>query len=348
MAIDLKNVQPNSPKTDLEDYFWLIMGVPKGGKTSLLYYLAKKKFNGDLSKLLLFGFEKGYTALSGVHGVDVPTWEDFQENVDQLIEEKDELPYKLIGLDTVDIMWILAEEYVIQKQSIADKKRYKTISDIPWGQGWNLVAQEVGTQIYKLRKAGYGIFAITHIREKKFETRSGISYDKYTATLNNKARELFIGQADFVLFLDVTKEKEGEDLVDKRYIYFRSDGSIEAGSRFNHVPEKIEYDIDTLIETFESAVLYEYNNDNEAVQEAKKEQQIEKEREVQEFIIAQKEALTVQDYHEQIAELIANLDKDQLEKTKKQFKKLMKTVNYKNIEDVDLLKEALDAVKQMD
>jgi hypothetical protein len=344
MAISLKSVQPNKPKIDLEEYFWLIMGVPKGGKTSLLYKLAKKKFNGDLSKLLLFGFEKGYTALTGIHAVDIPTWEDFQEYVDQLIEEKEELTYKLLGFDTIDIMWSLAEEYIIKKQSIADKKRYKTISDIAWGQGWGLVAQEVGNQVNRLRKAGYGVFAITHIKEKKFETRSGVSYDKYTATLNGKARELFIGQADFVLFLDVTKEKEGEDLVDKRYIYFRTDGTVEAGSRFANVPEKIEYDIDLFIETFENAVLSEYNNDTKAVEQAKKEQRIEKEREVQEFIESEKESLSIQDYHTQIGEVIANLDSEQLEKVKKEFKSIMKTANYKNVDDAELLQQALNFV----
>lgn len=346
MAINLMNVKPNLPKANIEDYFWLIMGVPKGGKTSLLYKIADKKFDGDVSKLLLLAFERGYNALYGIHAVDIEKFEDFQEVITQLIEEKDKLPYRLIGLDTLDIMWSLAEEYVVRKQSVADKKRYKTISDIPWGAGWGLVADAVQKEIGRLSKAGFGLFAITHVKEKKFETRSGLSFDKYTATLSNKARELFVGMADFVLFLDVTKEKEGDSIVDKRYIYFRTDGTVEAGSRFASVPEKIEYDVDLFLETFEKAVLAEYNGDKNALAEAKKEQEKEKEEQVKEFVEEQKSATTVEELQVQMDELVKAMDSEKQSEFKKVIKEKFGIVNYKKY-DLGQLQEALEMAKNL-
>lgn len=55
----LDTVKPHVVTADLFRYKLTISGRPKSGKSSLVYELAKKEFNGDLSKMLLWGFERG-------------------------------------------------------------------------------------------------------------------------------------------------------------------------------------------------------------------------------------------------------------------------------------------------
>ena len=55
----LGKIKPHEVTADLFRYKITISGRPKSGKSSLVYKLAKKEFDGDLSKLLLFGFERG-------------------------------------------------------------------------------------------------------------------------------------------------------------------------------------------------------------------------------------------------------------------------------------------------
>jgi putative heme degradation protein len=128
---------------------------PKAGKTSLLYNIVQKKFNGDVSKLILGAFEKGYNALDGIHAVDIPDWEAFQDLVDELVENKDQIPYRIFGMDTVDRAQKMVEKHVLNQLSIQDGKTYKALNDIGYGKAHNMVEAEFTEQISKLDNAGY-------------------------------------------------------------------------------------------------------------------------------------------------------------------------------------------------
>ena len=115
-----KNKTPHKVVADAFNYKYVIAGRPKAGKTSLVYGIVKEKFNGDLSKLLLVAFEKGYNALNGIYAEDMVEWEDFVELVDDLIAEKDEVSFKILAIDTVDEMAKMATKYVLKTQSRKD------------------------------------------------------------------------------------------------------------------------------------------------------------------------------------------------------------------------------------
>lgn len=346
--INVMNIQPNEPKALLEDYITLCYGVPKSGKTSLFYKLAKAKFNGDLSKALLLGFEKGYKALRGLHAVDVPDWQSFLDLLDQLVENFDDVSYRWIGIDTLDIMYQYASEYVVRKERIARKDaKIKTISDIPWGGGYQLVDEQLQGALDKLVKAGFGIFMITHSTEKKFESRNGQSYDKTTVSLPNRARNTFVNSADFIIFISVEKEKQGNALVDNRYIYFRSDEDIEAGSRFENVPEKIEYSAEGFLEVFENAVLGSYDGDEEAVENAKEEQSEQREEKTKAYREEAKSEASTETLVAEMDELIKGLDKDKQTELKKQLKSECGAVNYKKYDSIELLEKAVAIAKSL-
>lgn len=358
--INVLNIQPNEPKALIYEYIFLVYGVGKAGKSSLFYKLAQTDYIGGLDKALLIAFEKGYKALRGIHAVPVPNddpedkrdaWTQFQDLVNQLVESRKLVTYRMLAFDTLDYMYKYATEYIIKRERIARKDaKIKQINDIPWGQGHAMVEEEVDKQIKRLVNAGYGIFMITHDKEKKIETKSGQSYDKTTVTLPERAKNLFVNMSDFILYISIDKEVVGGNVKETRNIHFRSDGDVEAGSRFENVPNKIEYDVDLFLETFENAVLSSYNNDEKAVKKAKVEQEKQLEERVEEYVNDETDTAatkTPEQYIEEIAGKIGKMDEAQQADLKKQFKDANGSINYKKYTEIEQLQRALDIANQI-
>jgi hypothetical protein len=343
--IDLKNLEPNKPRVDISDYTFLIYGKAKSGKTTLFFEITKEFYNGDLSKGLLIGLEKGYKALNGIFAVNPSNWTEFESLCNQLIEDRNELPYRLLGIDTLDILYSYACDFVIRRERIARKDaKIKTIADIPWGAGYSMVGELIDKIIHKLINAGYGLFLISHNTEKKFASRDGKEYDQTTISLPTRARNSFINMSDFIIFVDIEKSKDGNKLVDNRYIYFRSDGDIEAGSRFENVPDRIEYDAKNFLEIFRVAVESNFENKQDMIM-AEKEQAEEKEKHVQDFISSAKE-LDVEEMIAEIGSNIKSLGKEFKAKVKELFKEKFNTHDYKKY-DRDQLKKAIVMIEEI-
>ncbi|EJW14090.1 ATP-binding protein [Paenibacillus alvei] len=357
--INVLNIQPNQPKALIYEYIFLVYGVGKAGKSSLFYKLAQTDYIGGLDKALLIGFEKGFKALHGIHAVAIPnedpddkrdTWVQFQDLVSQLVEHRKVVSYRMLAFDTLDYMYKYATEYIIKRERIARKDaKIKQINDIPWGQGHAMVEEEVDKQIKRLVNAGYGIFMITHDKEKKIETKSGQSYDKTTVTLPERAKNLFVNMSDFILYISIDKEVVSGNVKETRHIYFRSDGDIEAGSRFENVPNRIEYDVDLFLETFEQAVLSSYNNDAKAVKKAKVEQEKQLEERVEEYVNEEVEGAekTPEQYMEEISAMIAKMDEGQQADLKKQFKEANGSINYKKYTELEQLERAFNIAQKI-
>ena len=167
----LNKIQPNIPEAKLEGYFMALHAKSKFGKTTFAYNLIKEHYNGDMSKGLLVATEKGYKTLAGINAIQVTDFEyvdrededhpedadkyGFMELVEELIENKESIPYRFLVIDTITALERYATQYILSKQGIADGKRYKDITDIEWGKGYNLLAEEIYGQIELLTSAGY-------------------------------------------------------------------------------------------------------------------------------------------------------------------------------------------------
>jgi hypothetical protein len=349
----LDKVKQNKVVADLTLYKYVIAGVPKSGKTTLLYNLVKEKYNGDVSQLLLGAFEKGYNALEGVNVVDLTEWEDFQDLVDELIENKDEIPYRIFGMDTVDLAEKMLVKYVLNKLSINDGKTYKTLQDIPFGKAHNMVESEFLEQITKLDHAGFALFFITHNKEKTITMRDGQEVEKLTLSLTGKIREVVLNSVDFITFIDIVREKVGKEMVDKRYIYFR-DANIECGSRFANVPDRIEYSAKGFIDTIENAILSEYNGDKQEVETQRKIQQKQHEEKSNEYIEKQKNSPSKLDSAEELIEHLKNTignyanDEDKMTDIKAVIKKYNnKKIDYTKMTDIEGLKAIAEFVDSL-
>lgn len=341
----LKNVKAHKVTADAFTYKYVVAGRPKSGKTSLVHGIIKEKYDGDLSKLLLIAFEKGYNALDGIHADDIDDWNDFRELTDELVESKDEISYKVLAFDTVDVMGKLATDYILRTQSRKDGKRYTAINDLAYGKGYELLEREMGEQISKLDKAGYSLFFLTHDKDRQFETREGLKYDKTTLSLGGRVRDLILNMVDFIVFIELSKELVKGVAEDRRYIYFRGDSGLEAGSRFKHVPNRIEYSFDGFVKTVEDAILQEYGGDKKAVEKAKKEQNKEREEKAQEFV--EKSKISAEELHKQILEVVTGLKKDEKLEMAQYFQKKLGNADPRKSDDVDALTEALEYIKSI-
>ena len=343
----LDNIKAHKVVADAFNYKYVIAGRPKAGKTSLVHGIVKEKYDGDLSKLLLIAFEKGYNALDGIYAQDIDEWTDFQDLVDELVDNKDEIPFKILGFDTVDVMGKMATDYVIKTQSRKDGKRYTAINDLAYGKGYELLEREMSEQISKLDKAGFSLFFLTHDKDRQFETREGLKYDKTTLSLGGRVRDLILNMVDFIVFIELSKELVKGVAEDRRYIYFRGDSGLEAGSRFKHVPNRIEYSFDGFIDTVEDAILQEYGGDKKAVNKAKKEQNETKENKAKDFVDSVKNAKTPEELHKEILDIVTSLEQSVKIEVANHFKETLGSPDPRKSEDADALTKALEHVKSL-
>lgn len=349
--VNLTALQPNVPKVNLEDYVFTVYGRPKIGKTTFFHLLMKEAY-GDHSKGLILAFEDGYKALKGAMVQPVDDWNDYIDVIDQLIDEKANVPFRVVCHDTVDRMYKMCADYILKRESRKDKEGriFKVAGDIPFGKGYQYIAEEMNEQIFRLQRAGYGLFFITHDQDKKFESREGVSYDKTTVSLDKRARDIIIDMSDFIAFIENGKEKKGSQVISKRWIYLRSDGSdIEAGSRFSSIREKVEYDPKQFMEAFAEAVLDAHGDESVDIETLSKEQHQEKENKASEFISEDKKdrnAPTLEGSIQELNDLIVSLNDGGKKKAKELCKSILGTMNFKKATDVEKVQQVITELNQ--
>lgn len=349
----LNNLKANKPTASLEGYFISMLAKSKFGKTTFAIDLAQE-FYGNLDSTLLLATEIGYKTMDGVYaipvtGFDYPEHDDgeqrgFIETIDELIDNKENIPFRFIIIDTITALERYAIAYTIRKANRDDqpKKRYTDISDIPWGKGYTLVAEYIYGQIDRLKKAGFGVFIIGHEKNKKVTNRDGFEYDFTTFNVLTKTSDIIEREADMIIYGDLQVEENGTGKVaTNRKLKFRSDGNILCGTRFRRFPDEIDNDVNVFMSEFKKAVLNLYNGDEKAVEEAIKEEKVKAE----EAVKVIKNTKTASDYINEIGEIIKDLPKSTKTECAKFFQENLGAVDFKKSEDVDALAEALEFVK---
>jgi hypothetical protein len=276
--MSLKDLKPHVVSTNMEEYIQIIVGVRKTGKTTLFKNLVIEKYGSPNAGLLL-AFEMGYKALNDVVPIDVEDWSHFENLIDELVYSKDEMPYKIIGIDTIDEMVNMAEQYTIKffNRKADIDKRAATINEAGGGynRGKQYAISILRNALNKLQKAGYGIFLIGHSKEKKKKTTTGVEYVQLSCNLTDDYNDVLLNSADFITFLTTEKTVEGTALTNEQvFMNFRG-YEFDCGSRLYNVPKRIEYDVKKYIEVFESAVKELVSEKGKNFEEVKEQQKIE-------------------------------------------------------------------------
>ena len=255
-------IKVNKVSLDFNNYYYYIKGVPKCGKTTFARDLTLELYNKPEAGLLIsVGDEKGYKALDSIQAVDCEDWAEFEEVVDDLVENYDEYKdIKLIYIDTVDELIRLAEEETCRaSQRQTGKKCTLNSAFGGYNAGRQHITKIVTEKMALLNKL-YGVMCIGHTKLRTIKEQGNLEefeYQMLDSNLNKDFDNIFGNKADIIGIVNVerdvnSKTKRVEDT--KRYLYFRNNGFVNAGGRFENIVEKIEFTAKNFIDAVEEAI----------------------------------------------------------------------------------------------
>ena len=129
-----------------------------------------------------------------------------------------------------------------------------------YGRGKEAVCRLLSTEIELIKQSKYGLFLIGHNKVRPQEDKDGIKFLQLTSNLESQYYNTFAYKAAIICNIDV-EQNIGDALLDasgkqrkagklqnsERYMYFRSDGYIDAGSRFRNIPNRVPFTDDPKI-----------------------------------------------------------------------------------------------------
>lgn len=287
----------NKVKVDLRSYPpYMFLAPKKFGKTTFWNDLVIKAW-GDAERGLLVSCagEEGYHALDGLQVVVAKTFTgDYDEEtaeggivgiIDYIIENNDELGLCGVCFDTLDTFIDVATDEVLKQHKKEKGTVCKTLNEAfsGYGRGKARLLKICNEQIERLRNAGIAVFFLAHTKIK--ETSDMLSGEKYEQITNNLTDDIFSNFADAAQMVMVgTFDREinaGKLLNEDRVVYLRGNSFVNAGSRFDSLPEKISGErenlVDEFLAAFEDAVkasIKTGKNDDKAIAKAKAEEEI--------------------------------------------------------------------------
>lgn len=358
----LKKLAPNKPIVSLEGYFIAMLAKSKFGKTTFSVDLANE-FYGNLDSTLLLAPEIGYKTMADVFAIPITGFDyaenddgeqkGFIETIDELIENKNDIPFRFIIIDTITALERYAITYVLKKANLADapKKRYTDISDIPWGKGYTMVAEEIYKQVDRLKKNNFGVFIIGHEKTKKITNRDGFEYDYTTFNVLGKTSDIIEREADMIVYGDLQVEETKTGQITTRKLKFRSDGNILCGTRFRNFPSELDNDATVFIDAFKNTVLDLYNGSAKDVEKARIEQEKAVMEKAEKLYENEKEksnnSTKIDVLIEEIQTIVRYLPKTKRQSLIKPFTEILGDADIRKSNDVEALSEALELVKSL-
>ena len=352
-------IKRNKVKVDLTSYsHYILMGEAKIGKTTTVYELAKQEYSLDEMLLISCGNEQGYKALPDIQYEEVLKFnkkEDSEGNrgfvqvVDDLVKNYKELGIKMVVIDTLDTLFDIGIEQVMEESRRQAGKPSKSLNDCFGGysRGRDRLLELVMNEIHKLDRLPVALFILGHTKYKgKKDTLTNDEYEQLTTNLRFDFYSPISNSAQMIVNLATERVIEDGVQVDaKRYMYFTSNGLIDCGSRFEGLPEKLELSAENFMKAFKMGVENSLkkskvkHNVEELRKEEKKEQELEVKQVQQEVEQQEKE-----EQQKSVDELKSQL-KDKLKDTnaKNIVKEFMKEKGVKSVAslNVEQLQEIL-------
>jgi hypothetical protein len=256
----LKKAKINKVSLDLSKYMYYIQGQHKTGKTTFARDFILERYQDPSKGLLLaIGKEKGYNALDNIQALDVETWKEFDAIVKELVETKGENGIEFVFVDTLDELLPLAEKEIMRLSQIATGKPSKTFNACFGGYGApRIELRKLVTEKISLLNQYYGLVVLGHTKLKTIKEQGATEEQEYqilSSNLNTDYHNIVAHKADVIGTVVVEKSTEDKRLKEvETNLYFRSNGFVEAGSRFSNIVEKIEFNAHNFINAIEDAI----------------------------------------------------------------------------------------------
>nr|DAE62823.1 MAG TPA: AAA domain protein [Caudoviricetes sp.] len=356
-------IKRNKVKVDLASYpHYILMGEPKVGKTYTMYELAKLEYSLDEMLLISCGSEQGYKSLADIQYEEVLKFskkEDsngdrgFVQVVDDLVKNHKELGIKMVVIDTLDTLFDIATEHVMEESRRQTGKPSKSLNDCFGGymRGRDRLLELVMNEIHKLDRLPIALFILGHTKYKgKKDTLTNDEYEQLTTNLRFDFYSPVSNSAQMIVNLATERVIEDGIQVDaKRYMYFTSNGLVDCGSRFEDLPEKLELSAENFMKAFRTGVENSLKKSDikhdveELRKEEKKEQELEAKQVQQEVEQQEKE-----EQQKSVDELKSQLkEKLKTSENKTIVKDYMKEVGSKSVAtlNVEQLQEVLSKLQ---
>lgn len=319
----------NHVKVDPFNYSLMLLGEPKIGKTSLLFQVAEKLLGEDGYIFAELFREKGADAIEGIVAENIPTWDDWVEFVDDIVDNKttDYPDLRVVFGDTYDQMILMAQQEALALWNRKNPDKRADSLNGSWngfGGGDKKALELIFEQVDRLESVGVKVWWIGHVKTKEVkniyndETYQILTSDQQQNYFNALKKNLhFLCLAYFDRELQkektgkkniVTKKEETKTIIkdETRKIKFRDDSFVvDSGSRFSDIVPEINLDADEFIVAITDAIKAEINKNGVSVEERKKEDDKEAKENLKRIAEAEKAARAQKELDEVKEEIIA-------------------------------------------
>ena len=182
----------------------------------------------------------------------INNWAEFRKVLRQLKDPKAKEKFYTITIDTCDIAYDYCTKYICDNALRPDGGYgVDSISDIPFGKGYSLVSKEFDDCLRSIVMMDYGLILISHATDKVFKDESGAEYNKIVPTLDKRANNICARMCDLVGYSREVQDSEGNLSIK---LFLRGTPRYEAGSRFKHTPNYIDFTYDNLVKAIGDAI----------------------------------------------------------------------------------------------
>lgn len=237
-GIDIFSITPSVINKSLSGKYILLYSKPKLGKTS---------FAAQLKRNLFLATEIGYNAIDGITAVPISRWADIKSAVKQLKDPKARELYDTVTIDTISLAADLCEKHICAREGVTK------LNEIPYGQGWKMVAKELQDTLRDITIAGFGLILICHSKEKasSFTDADGNAITSVEPDLSKNIYAVCSAICDLIAYIGVEFDSNGKA---QRWLYTRQTPTIFAGSRWKYLEPKVPFGYQELVDAIGKAI----------------------------------------------------------------------------------------------
>lgn len=359
MALKFKK---NTVRANIFDYNLAIFGVQGVGKTTLAYEVCNKLVP-DQYVIFNCGREDGIKALNNAIYYDAPTWDELEEAIDEIEENRSTefKDLKVVVLDTIDEIFNMAENEII-KRSNREGKPCTTINAAysGFGAGIQKTVDLVLDTLWRLKSVGINVFYIGHIKSKTMvDPVSDMEYQVLTSNLSNRYFSSIATKMDVIgiCYIDrdiITEKTKRKDMKGKiieknvvaneaRKICFRSDNYVvECKSRFPAIASEVDLNADSFIKAIEDAIKAQIESSGRSEEEIRAEQKAAEEKRMAEIAAAEEKNKAAKEVKAVINDIVAFIQENKSNMAKiKPILAKCKEIGVSNPTEITNLEDAL-------
>lgn len=361
----------NHVKVDPFNYSLMMLGEPKIGKTSLLYQVAEKLVGEDGYIFAELFRERGADAIEGIVAENIPTWDDWVEFVDDIVDNKTEdyPDLRVVFVDTYDQYILMAINRAIELWNRKNPDKRAESLNQAWGfDSGKKVIDLMFEQTDRLKEVGVQVWWIGHVKTK--EVKNIYNDETYQILTSDQQQNYFNALKKNLHFLclayfdrEMQKEKTGKkNIVTKkeevkttikdetRKIKFRDDSFVvDSGSRFSDIVSEINLDVDEFINAITDAIKAEISKNGTSVEERKKENDKENAEKLKRIAEAEEAARVEKELNNIKSDIVAFFTANKTDMAKiKPVLELCRANGFSNpneIDSIDVAKTVYDACK---